>query len=233
MPARSPNRDRLLRTALRLGPCLEDVVFVGGQMTELLVTDPAAIQPRPTDDVDVVVRATTRTAYHRLQGRLHARGFMPDTRPAAPICRLRTRDDLVLDVMPLDENILGFTNRWYSLAFETAQRIAIDPGTSIRAIAAPAFLATKWEAYRNRGAADPMMSHDLEDIITLVMGRERIVEEIAALPRDARGFITDATRDFLAEPWAEEIVAGNIPDARGIPGIADVVLSRLRALADR
>lgn len=56
---RGPNRDRLLRTARRLTPCLADVVFVGGQMTELLVTDPAAIRPRPTENVDVVARVTT------------------------------------------------------------------------------------------------------------------------------------------------------------------------------
>lgn len=228
---RSPNRDRLLRTARRLTPCLADVVFVGGQMTELLVTDPAAIRPRPTEDVDVVVRVTTHTAYHRLQERLRDIGFGPDTRPGAPICRVRTTDGLVLDVMPLDEGILGFTNRWYPLALDTAEEIELEPGMSIRAITAPAFLATKWEAYRARGAADPMTSHDLEDVITLVMGRKGILEEVEILPPEARSFIAEATRDFLAGPWAEEIVSGNLPDARGLPGIADVVLLRLRALA--
>lgn len=228
---RSSNRDRLLRTARRLTPYLADVVFVGGQMTELLVTDPAAIRPRPTEDVDVVVRVTTRTAYHRLQERLHDIGFGPDTRPGAPICRVRTTDDLVLDVMPLDESILGFTNRWYPLVLDTAEAIGLEPGINIRAITAPAFLATKWEAYRARGAADPMTSHDLEDIITLVMGRQSVLEEVETLPSDARSFIAEATRDFLAGPHAEEIASGNLPDARGLPGIADVVLSRLRALA--
>lgn len=102
---------------------------------------------------------------------------------------------------------------------------------SIRAITAPAFLATKWEAYRARGAADPMTSHDLEDVITIVMGRPGILEEVETLPTEARTFIAEATRHFLAEPWAEEIVSGNLPDARGLPGIADVVLLRLRTLA--
>jgi hypothetical protein len=37
-------------------------VFVGGQVAELLVTDPAAVRVRPTDDVDVVVPITTRTS---------------------------------------------------------------------------------------------------------------------------------------------------------------------------
>lgn len=228
---RSPNRARLMRTAHRLTPYLSELVFVGGQMTELLVTDPASIRPRPTDDVDVVVRVTTRTEYHRFQTRLRDIGFMPDARPGAPICRMRTADDLVLDVMPLDEGILGFTNRWYPLALDTAARIELEPGLSIRAITAPVFLATKWEAYRARGAADPMTSHDLEDIITVVMGRSALAQEIGMLPPEAHRFIAGAVRDFLAEPWAEEIIMGNIPDARGLPGIADVVLARFRMLA--
>ncbi len=59
-----PNRDRLVQTARRLQPLLAEVVFVGGQMAELLVTDPGALGVRPTDDVDVIVGITTRGAYH-------------------------------------------------------------------------------------------------------------------------------------------------------------------------
>ena len=99
---RSPNRDRLLHTARLLRPLLVELVFVGGQVAELLVTDPAAVRVRPTDDVDVVVPVTTRTAYHALQLRLMTLGFTPDHRDGAPVCRMRTADDLLLDVMPLD-----------------------------------------------------------------------------------------------------------------------------------
>lgn len=119
---RSPNRDRLLRTARLLRPLLG--VFVGGQVADLLVTDPAAVRARPTDDVDVVVPVTTRTASHALQLRLMVLGFTPDHRAGAPVCRMRTADDLILDVMPLDEAILGFSNRWYPYAFTNATRAA-------------------------------------------------------------------------------------------------------------
>jgi hypothetical protein len=43
----SPNRELLLRVARRLGPVLDELVFVGGQVAELLVTDPAAVRVRP------------------------------------------------------------------------------------------------------------------------------------------------------------------------------------------
>lgn len=121
---RSPNRDRLLRTARLIRPLLGEFVFVGGQVADLLVTDPAAVRVRPTDDVDVVVPVTTRTAYHALQLRLMVLGFTPDHRAGAPVCRMRTADDLILDVMPLDEAILGFSNRWYPSAFTNATRAA-------------------------------------------------------------------------------------------------------------
>ncbi len=48
---RSPNRDRLLRTARLHRPLLGDLVFVGGQVAELLITDSAAVRVRPADDV--------------------------------------------------------------------------------------------------------------------------------------------------------------------------------------
>jgi hypothetical protein len=227
----SPNRERLLRTARRIAPLLPDLVFVGGQVVELLVTDPAAVRTRPTDAVDVVVPATSRAAYHRLQLHLRELGFSPDSRAGAPICRLRTTDDLVLDVLPLDEEILGFTNRWYPLTIETALPVSLAPDVVIRAADAPAFLATKWEAFRGRGIADPLTSHDLEDVITLVAGRPSVVAEVAAAAPEARTFVGEATRDFLAGPWAEEIGAGSLPDARRLPGFTDVVLARLRALA--
>ncbi|WP_411280461.1 hypothetical protein [Gemmatimonas sp.] len=43
--------------------------------------------------------------------RLIALGLAPDQRSGAPIRRTRTVDDLVLDVMPLDKAILGFSYR--------------------------------------------------------------------------------------------------------------------------
>lgn len=37
-------------------------------------------------------------------------GLAEDTTPGAPLCRWR-RDELIVDVMPLDEHVLGFSNR--------------------------------------------------------------------------------------------------------------------------
>jgi len=213
-----------------MAPRLSDVVFVGGQMVGLLITDPAAVRIRPTDDVDVVARVTTRTAYHDIQMRLMALGFSPDQRLNAPICRMRTGDDLVLDAMPLNENVLGFSNRWYRLTLDTATDMQLEPDLVIRAISARAFLATKWEPFRDRGADDPFLRHDLEDIFTVIAGRQQVISEVASSAADARRFIAACTRAFLANRWANDLVAGKLPDARQFPGFADDVVARLRAL---
>lgn len=227
---RNPNRERLVATARRLQTLLPDVVFVGGQLTELLVTDPASPHVRPTDDVDVIVRVTTRTAYHELQERLAALGFQPDTTPDSPICRFRTEDGLVLDVMPLDPAILGFTNRWYSYAIETATSISLEPDLEIRAATAPAFLATKWEAFRSRGDNNMLMSHDVEDIITLVAGRPSIVNEVRGAHPEVRHFIVSQIRELLRDDNADEIVEDALPDARRVRGLVSAVMERLEAL---
>ena len=83
----------LLVVARRLGDLRDRVVFVGGMVRGLLVTDAGATPERPTDDVDLVVELTSTAAYHRLGVKLRALGFREDTTPGAPIV-----GDLVDDI---------------------------------------------------------------------------------------------------------------------------------------
>ena len=111
----SPNRAVLEPIARRLGPLLDEVVFVGGQVAELLVTDRAAVRIRATDDVDIVVPVLTRTAYHRFGSRLRALGFREDTSPGAPMCRWCDPEGGLLDAMPV-EGAVGNGKRSTSVA---------------------------------------------------------------------------------------------------------------------
>ncbi len=126
----SPNREVLEAVAELIRPLLDEVVFVGGQVTELLITEPHAVRVRPTVDVDVVVSAMSRLEYHRMGERLREFGFVNDTREMAPICRWLSSEGHVLDLMPVDETILGFSNRWYAAAVETATPFTLDEYTS-------------------------------------------------------------------------------------------------------
>ena len=64
-------------------------------------------------------------------------------------------------VMPLDEKILGFSNRWYRPAMKSAVERKLEPGLSIRVVNSAYFCATKLEAFASRGKGDYMAGHDL------------------------------------------------------------------------
>lgn len=149
-----------------LGPLLDDLVFVGGCTTGLFITDPAAASIRPTVDVDVIVDVATYAGYAVLADRLRALGLGEDTSPGAPMCRWR-RDGVVVDVMPVDERILGFSNRWYPTAMATAHALDIADHR-VRVVTPALSVATKLEAFRGRGRGDFVASHDLGDIVTVI-----------------------------------------------------------------
>jgi hypothetical protein len=195
---KNPNLDLLLKIAHRLKPLLDEVVFVGGCTTALLITDPGAEAIRPTYDVDVIVEITSYADYAVFSERLRALGFQEDSSEGAPLCRWQW-EQTKLDVMPLDEGVLGFSNRWYRETMTKAEPVRLDPKTVIRAITAPYFLATKLEAFHGRGRGDVFASHDLEDVIAVIDGRPTITEEIQAADASVRTFISRTIASLLAD----------------------------------
>jgi len=230
-PRPSPNRDLLVQVASRLGPVLGEVVFVGGQVAELLVTSPAAVRIRATDDVDVVVRVTTRTEYHRLGERLRALGFREDATPGAPLCRWRDPDGIPFDVMPLDGAILGFSNPWYGEALRSAVVVAIGPELSIRIPSAPAFVATKWAAFDGRGGGVHHGNADVEDVVTVVAGRPDLLQELAGAPAELQRWLAVRTAEFLRCDESADVIAGALPDAWAAPATVAAVRRRFEAIA--
>ncbi|MBW1848707.1 MAG: hypothetical protein JRJ27_16550 [Deltaproteobacteria bacterium] len=83
----------------------DDMVFIGGCATGLLITDRGAPPIRATIDVDVLVEVSSLASYHSLAEKLRKLGFSEDMRPEAPICRW-IKNELVLDVMPTHSDIL-------------------------------------------------------------------------------------------------------------------------------
>jgi len=226
-----PNAQQVRRTAIALGGLLHEVVFVGGQMVPFFITDRGLHRLRPTDDVDVIVECRTRHDYHEFAQRLHALGFRPDQSPGAPICRYGTADGLVLDAMPLDGDILGFSNRWYPLVMDTAVSVDLTAGVVIRTAHPAALFATKWEAFLDRGAKDPFGSHDLEDLLMLIAGRPEIADELMQLPSEVRVFIADSVRTLMASPWFDDVLEGTFPDAQRLPSMLVSIRQRVSTLA--
>jgi hypothetical protein len=136
----------LTEAAQLLKPLLGDLVFVGGSTTALLVTDKAAAQVRPTYDVDAIAEITSYAAYADFSERLRQCGFSEDTSEGAPICRWRQKKT-ILDVMPLDAKILGFSNLWYKPALDSAVVHELELGLHARVVSAVYFCAAKLETF--------------------------------------------------------------------------------------
>ncbi len=228
----SPNRDALMRVARALGPLRDELVFVGGHVAELLITDPGATRVRPTDDVDAICAVTSAVEYHRLAERLRGLGFTEDQTPGAPVCRWRLGDDRI-DVMPTDEKILGFRNRWYDLGVRTSQTHVLARDVTIRMVTAPVFIATKWDAFADRGLGDWYGSHDLEDIVAVTAGRAGLLAEIRSSTPELQRYLSDQTGAFLDSGVADDVIAGALPDAttvRGLVGRVRAQFETIRAL---
>ncbi len=136
-------------------------------------------------------------------------------------------DTLIVDFMPQDEQVLGFTNRWYALALETAQSYRLTSELTIPLVTPALFVATKLEAYRGRGRNDPLASHDLEDLINLFDGRADIVEQIAAADAEVRRFIAIEIAALLQNRDFSNAVSGNLRDSDR----EDIVVDRLESVA--
>lgn len=206
-----PNLAMLDRVAQRLGSALcESMVFVGGAAAGLLITDLALPAIRRTDDVDVVTPARALDEFHRLEENLRQRGFAPDMRPEAPVCRWRI-DDMTVDVMPSREEILGFANRWYVMSVATAQWFELPSGLRIKVIRAPEFIATKLEAFWGRGNGDWLFSHDLGDIISVIDGRDSLLAECQDSQRPLREYLALQFQTLLKTSAFLDALPGHLP----------------------
>lgn len=222
----NPNLELLSGMAHAMGPLCEQVVFVGGCATGLLISQPLVADARATKDVDAIVEVSTLVGYHALADQLMARGFKQTIADNTPPFRWFWQG-MQLDLVPLDEKVLGFANRWYRPGFEAAQLATLPTGLQLRHLSAPYFVATKLEAFKDRGNNDVYLSHDLEDIITVVDGRDELLAELAAAPSEVRHFIAGHFQAVLNHPDFSNVLPGIVSQSTR----AGLVLQRIAEMA--
>jgi hypothetical protein len=214
-----------------LGPLADDMVFLGGCATGLLLTDVAAPPIRVTQDVDVITEAASLGDYHRLSGQLRKRGFQEDQRPGAPICRW-VATGVVLDVMPTKPEILGFGNEWYQPALEAAVVVELPSGRRIRMVTAPYFVATKLAAFDGRGKGDYVMSHDMEDIVAVLDGRPEIISEVKEADDALRKHLMTRFAALLRETDFVEALSGHLPSDMASQARVPLVMERITVIVE-
>lgn len=188
---------------------LREMVFIGGCTTSLLVDEENyALASRYTYDVDLIVDIATQADWYLLEEKIRRLGFKND-QDSNVVCRYKLEDDLaedlIVDFMPTDSSILGFSNRWYDEAIKHKFSYELPNGKLINLLESPYFLATKFEAYKGRGGGDALMSKDIEDILTLCMGRNSLVEEIYNASDELKDYLSISFKE-LTEGYGFDLV---------------------------
>lgn len=222
-----PNLGALELVAAALGDVLDELVLVGGCAVGLLVTDSGRTPVRATVDVDLLTEVAPTANYYQLGERLRACGFAEQATEDV-ICRW-AKGSLLIDVMPTQAHVLGFANTWYEQAALDATAHTLPSGRRIRLISAPLFLATKLEAFANRGGGD-YLHHDMEDIVTVVDGRDTIADEVLGCAPQVREFLGDEFDALLADTQFTDRLAWLLPP-ENLFARQEIVISRMRVIA--
>lgn len=223
------NIELITRIAAALGDLRDRFVFVGGCATALLITDSAAPPVRVTQDVDAVVAIVSLAEFHQLGDALRARGFSQTLDELEPPYRW-TFAGMKLDVMPTDAAVLGFSNRWYEPAMRTALPVKLREDLVIRLVTSVYFVATKLEAFEDRGKGDYLASHDLEDVFSVVDGRPELSEELARADPEVRNYVAGVFARLISDVGFLNAFPGLILEGSPIER-APIVLQRLAAMA--
>jgi len=223
----SKNLVRIKAVYNALGPLKDQVVFVGGATVALYV-DRMAEEVRPTDDVDIVVEIYTYKDYAALEEQLRKMGFAND-QSSGVICRYKVQG-IIVDIMPTGENVLGFKNKWYPEGYKNSIVVDIDDQYSIRIFSLPYFIASKLDAFTDRGKNDGRTSTDFEDIVYVMEYSRSIWHQLKSAPPDVKMYLQDEFKGLMANPYFFEWIDAHV--SYGSPPATYDIIQELKSFTD-
>ena len=122
------------------------------------------------------------------------------------MCRFRY-EGIPVDVMATEEIGWAPANRWFRPGFEHLQTLELEPGLQVRILPVAYFLASKFEAYNDRGARDPRTSKDFEDIVYVLDNHTNLVNEIIKAPGEVKTFLTEHFSELLSDEMEEAVLS--------------------------
>jgi len=203
----SRHRAAIREVAVALGPLNKKVIFVGGAVLSLYINDPAAEDVRSTKDIDISLSVAGFAELERFRKELVQKGFKQSA-DLEIICRFRYKNILV-DVMNTKEILWAPTNRWFSSGFFKRETVDIE-GIDIHILPLAYYLASKFEAFNDRGVLDPRCSHDFEDIVYLFDNRTDIEEQLIKASVDVKPFLIKQIREIMIDGTMKEAIYGNL-----------------------
>jgi len=226
----SANITMLQVVAKGLDELKKEMVFVGGSVAELYASDPAASDIRPTKDIDCVIELRSRMDHARLEENLRGKGFAHDTTKGAPICRWIYKG-IEVDVMPTDEEILGFSNKWYVEGIENKIVKTLPDNTEIFVFSPEYYLAAKFEAHKGRGGNDLRQSHDFEDIIYILDNCPGILIAVANTDQSVKEYLKEKCKNLLDNDNFIEGIESALPIGSGSDRV-EIIEGIIRGIAE-
>jgi len=201
------NRLVTKKIALALGELNEQVVYVGGAVVSLYVDDPSADDVRPTKDLDLTMKIASLSELENIRQSLAAKGFVQSVMDSV-VCRFRY-DDVLVDVMATVPIGWAPGNRWFEGGLDEAISKELEE-ISIRILPLPYFLATKFDAFFDRGVNDLWASHDYEDIVYLFNHVTDISEQILNSDEVVKRYLGECADQILTNRSFKEAIMGNL-----------------------
>lgn len=225
------NHNMIIRVLDALGELSKHVVLVGGAVVDLYCDAKLShSEIRPTKDVDLVTNAITYGELDQFANELYRNGFYQTVEDDV-MCRFRWQD-IIVDVMSTTAVGWAPSNRWIELGYAQAETIIIA-GRAFKILPFSYFLATKFAAFRGRGSKDARMSHDLEDIITILDGKADWAERVLAADEEVRAYLSAEFKLILGDARLQEAIIGNLPYQNQTERFQRIIKGLHTASADR
>lgn len=135
---------------------------------------------------------------------------MNDNSKGAPICRWIYKGILV-DIMPANSAVLGFSNKWYIEGIQNKISIRIFEEIDVFIFPAEYYLATKFEAHKGRGGNDLRQSHDFEDIIFVLNNCNNLLTNILDSNQSVKNYLKEEFANLLKNKALVEGVESALP----------------------
>ena len=169
------------------------------------------------------VELWSRWEYAELEAKLRQLGFKNDT--TAEFVGRYIIEGVIVDLMPTGADILGFSNSWYTAGFKVAIDYKIDEHHTVKIFPATYFIASKMEAFKNRGKEDGRTSTDFEDIIFVLENRGSIWQEMNNTEPPLKNYLKNEFGKLLQNQYFEEWI--NAHTAFNSPSEAGFILRSL------
>jgi hypothetical protein len=226
------NEQRLSVVLEKLGPMKDHVVLVGATAAGFLITDPGAAEVRAALDLDLLADIVSLIGYAQIEKALGDLGFQRPVNGSRYRFELPQGDDapLLMDFMTTEEGVLEFKSMWFTESFKTAVPVTLRSGQKVGIISAPCFLATKIEAFLDRGTGEYRDSKDLSDLILVIAGRPLLVDEVKVSSDQLRAWLADRFLRFLRDPNFEASLTGWLLPGPQSSERQDIVMDRIEQL---